>query len=263
MTQTISTKKTFAPSSAPDTLPTVHLLRVAVPLVAIGVWYLVAPLTELVPSPVETLADLANGFLDGWIYPPLAATAYAVGVGFLIALLTGFPAGYLLGRSSYLNDVFHPIATALFAIPRIIFFPVFLMIFGIGFGAEVAMVAVSAFFPILMSTSAAVSQTNRTLLKLGRSLNASRWQTMSRIVIPDAGPSIMVGIRIGFSISFISVIIAQLFAAKEGLGLLIDRSYAVLNLPRMYAVVFLILAIALLGNLGLYWLERKLRGRMT
>jgi ABC-type nitrate/sulfonate/bicarbonate transport system permease component len=68
-----------------------------------------------------------------------------------------------------------------------------------------------------------------------------------------------VGIRIGFSISVIAAVIAELFAAKDGLGLRISRAYGVLDLPRMYAVVLLVAVAALGGNTLLWWIERRLR----
>ncbi|MQA85670.1 MAG: ABC transporter permease subunit [Streptosporangiales bacterium] len=233
--------------------------RVAVPVVALLLWLVLAPLTELVPAPIPTVKEAWDGFATGWIYPGIQATASAVFTGFALGTAFAFPAGYLLGRSRYLNRVFEPLITGTFAIPRIIVYPILLTLFGVGFQAETGMVAISAFFPIVMSTAAAVRQASRTLLKLGRSLNASRAQIAMKIVIPEVAPGIMVGIRIGFSISFIAAIIAEFFAAKEGLGLMISRAHAGLDLPRMYAIVLLVMIAAFGGNMILWWAERRLR----
>lgn len=233
--------------------------RMAVPIGFLVLWLTVSPLTELVPAPFATIAELANGFLSGWIYEGLVATASAVLMGFLLGTAAAFPIGYLLGRSTGLRRIFDPLIAGTFAVPRIILYPVLLAVFGVGLEAETGMVAISAFFPILMATTASVKQVSESLLKLGRSLRASRLQTAAKIVIPDAAPGIMVGIRIGFSISFIAAIIAEFFAAKDGLGLMISEAYASLELARMYAIVLLILVIASGGNLVLWWLERRLR----
>lgn len=233
--------------------------RIAVPIAFLLLWLAVSPFTELVPSPFSTIAELVNGFLSGWIYEGLVATASAVLIGFLLGTSAAFPIGYLLGRSSGLRRVFDPLIAGTFAVPRIILYPVLLAVFGVGLSAETGMVAISAFFPILMATTASVKQVSESLLKLGRSLRAGRLQTATKIVIPDAAPGIMVGIRIGFSISFIAAIIAEFFAAKDGLGLMISEAYASLELARMYAIVLLILVIASGGNLVLWWVERRLR----
>lgn len=233
--------------------------RAAVPMVALALWFAIAPLTDLVPSPVSTLLELWDGFATGWIYPGLAATATAVIAGFLIGAAFAFPLGYVLGRSRALHRIFDPLIAGTFAVPRIILYPVLLTLFGVGVMAETSMVAISAFFPIIMATAAAVRQVNHNLLKLGRSLAASRVQIATKIVIPAAAPSIMVGIRIGFSISFIAAIIAEFFAAKDGLGLMISDAYGRLELPQMYAIVLLIMITALGGNVLLWWAERRLR----
>lgn len=233
--------------------------RLAVLVALLLLWAALAPFTDLVPSPISTIVELWDGFATGWIYRGLTATASAVAAGFLLGTLFAFPAGYLLGRNRALRRIFDPLIAGTFAIPRIILYPILLTMFGIGLLAETGMVALSAFFPIVMATAAAVKQVSDSMLKLGRSLQANRLQIASKIVIPDAAPGIMVGIRIGFSISFIAAIIAEFFAAKDGLGLMISEAYAALALPRMYAIVLLVLVIASGGNILLWWVEGRLR----
>jgi NitT/TauT family transport system permease protein len=236
-----------------------HAARLAVPAAILLVWQLVAPTTDLVPTPAETFAELYDGFAAGWIYNGLTATVTAVAVGFALGAVTAFPLGYLLGRSRTVTAIFEPMVAGTFAVPRVIVYPILLAVYGVGVQAETGMVAISAFFPILMSTAAAVRNVSASLLKLGRSLNASRLQIAGKIVIPEAAPTIMVGIRIGFSISFVAAIIAELFAAKEGLGLMISNAHANLDMPRMYALVVLVMAVAFTGNMLLWWAERRLR----
>jgi NitT/TauT family transport system permease protein len=233
--------------------------RAAVPVAALACWYALDPFSELVPSPTDTLGRLYGGFAEGWIYPGLAATGSAVLSGFVLGTVLAFPLGYLMGRSRTLTAIFEPLVAGTFAVPRVILYPILLAVFGVGLEAEMTMVAISAFFPVLMSTAAAVRAVSGSLLKLGRSLNASRLQLATKIVIPEAAPSIMVGIRIGFSIAFIAAIIAELFAAKAGLGLMISHAFAVLDLPRMYAIVLLVMLAAFLGNMLLWWAEGRLR----
>jgi NitT/TauT family transport system permease protein len=237
--------------------------RVGVVAQLVAAWALATTLTDLVPAVGETLATLADAFVAGWVYEHLLSTAYAVLGGFAVASLIGFPAGFLIGRSRWLGQVFDPLISGAFAVPRIIFFPILLRIFGVGAVAEAAMAAISALFPILITTAAGIREVNPTLVKMGRSLNLSPWQMVGKIYVPAAAPSLMVGFRIGFSISFIAVIIAEFFAAKAGLGLLVSRAYGLLQLPRMYAVVLLIVLIALLGNLSLWLVERRLRSSVS
>jgi NitT/TauT family transport system permease protein len=254
-----TTTRATTPTGAPPARWTVPSARLAVPIVLAALWYAVAPATDLVPSPSAAVAELWDGFSAGWIYPDLRATAGAVGTGFLLGAVAAFPLGYLLGRVRALHLIFEPLLAGTFAVPRVILYPILLTVFGVGFQAETAMVAISAFFPIVMSTAASVRQVSPSLIKLGRSVGARTDQLAVKIVIPAAAPGIMVGIRIGFSISVIAAVIAELFAAKDGLGLRISRAYGVLDLPRMYAVVLLVAVAALGGNTLLWWIERRLR----
>jgi NitT/TauT family transport system permease protein len=252
-------RTTTLQTTSPPARWTVPSARLAVPVILAGLWYAVAPLTDLVPSPTAAVAELWDGFSTGWIYPDLRATAGAVGTGFLLGAVTAFPLGYLLGRVRTLQLIFEPLLAGTFAVPRVIVYPILLTVFGVGFQAETAMVAISAFFPIVMSTTASVRQVSPILIKLGRSTGAGPGRLAVKIVIPAAAPGIMVGVRIGFSIAVIAAVIAELFAAKDGLGLRISRAYGVLDLPRMYAVVLLVAVAALGGNTLLWWIERRLR----
>jgi NitT/TauT family transport system permease protein len=233
--------------------------RLAVPLVLIVVWVVVAARTTLVPSLGSTVSTLVDGFGDGWVLTPLGDSMQAVIGGFLIASGVGLPLGVLLGRSRFLGTVFDPLIAGLFSVPRIIIYPVLLAYFGVGLSAKLWMAAVSAFFPIVMNTTAGIREVSPTLVKMGRSMSCGPLQLARKVYLPAAAPTVMVGLRIGFSISFISVIIAELFAASEGLGRVVDRAYAFQKLPRMYAVVLLIALIAFAGNLILWALERRLR----
>ncbi|TNB72994.1 ABC transporter permease [Arthrobacter sp. BB-1] len=239
-----------------------NVWRAAVLLALVLLWALLSSMSDLVASPTDSLNALAERFADGSIYRHLNATLQAVAIGFLIAAAIGFPLGYAIGRSKFLGAVFDPIVAGAFAIPRVIFFPILLQIFGVGVGAQSAMAALAAVFPIMVSTTAGVRAINPLLPKLARSLSLSPLQTVTKIYVPAMAPSLMVGIRIGFSIAFINVIIAEFFAARAGLGLLALRAYGMLDLPTMYGIIVLLAAIALAGNLALWAVERRLGNKL-
>jgi len=251
--RTTGRTKTRNPGTVTD-----NLWRAAVMVALLALWAALSVLTDLVASPAASFTALVELFADGSIYRHLNATLQAVLIGFLIAAAAGFPLGYAIGRSKFLGAVFDPIVAGAFAIPRVIFFPILLQVFGVGVGAQSAMAALAAVFPIMVSTTAGVRAINPLLPKLARSLNLSPLQTVAKIYVPAMAPSLMVGIRIGFSIAFINVIIAEFFAARAGLGLLTLRAYGQLDLPAMYGIIVLLALIALAGNLALWAAERRL-----
>lgn len=262
----MSTDVAMTPTAAPPRAPggrnftTVkdNLWRVAVIVVLVGLWAVLSAMSDLVSSPVASLTALVEIFGDGTIYRHLNATMESVAVGFLVSAVIAFPLGYAIGRNKFLGAIFDPLVAGAFAIPRIVFFPVLLQMFGVGLGAQAGMAALAAVFPIIVSTTAGVRAINPLLPKLARSMSLTPLQTMIKIYIPAMAPSLMVGIRIGFSIAFINVIIAEFFAARSGLGLLALRAYGRLDLPTMYGLIVLLAVIALIGNLVLWAAERKL-----
>lgn len=239
-----------------------NMWRAAVLVALVLLWALLSSMSDLVASPADSLNALVKRFADGSIYRHLNATMQSVAIGFFIAAAIGFPLGYAIGRSKFLGAVFDPLVAGAFAIPRVIFFPILLQIFGVGVGAQSAMAALAAVFPIMVSTTAGVRAINPLLPKLARSLSLSPLQTVTKIYIPAMAPSLMVGIRIGFSIAFINVIIAEFFAARAGLGLLALRAYGMLDLPTMYGIIVLLAVIALAGNLVLWAVERRLDNKL-
>jgi NitT/TauT family transport system permease protein len=147
-----------------------------------------------------------------------------------------------------------------FAVPRIIFYPILLSWFGVGILAESSMIALSALFPIAVLTTGAVRDVSRgPLPKLAASLSVGPVQLVTKLYLPAILPTAMVALRIGFSVSFIAAIIAEFFAARAGLGLRAAKAHALLDLPRTYAIVLLILVLGVLGNLALWTAEQRLR----
>jgi NitT/TauT family transport system permease protein len=237
--------------------------RLAVPLFLVVLWLIAAPSSSLVPSFGSTLRALGDGFADGWLLSPLGDTMRAVLGSFVIAAVVGVPFGVVLGRRRFAGEVIDPLLTGVFAVPRVVIYPLLLAMFGVTLSAKLWMGAISAFFPIVMSTSAGVREVSPTLVKLARSLNCGALTRVRKVYLPAAAPTVMAGLRIGFSISFISVIIAEFFATTQGLGRLVQRAYAFEQLPRMFAVVLLIALIAFAGNLALWSLERRLRATVV
>lgn len=231
--------------------------RMALLGILIFAWWIASLSSDLVASPSATFATLWQGFVDGWIEAPLLDSVKAIIVGFVLAALIGVPLGILFGYCRFLGAVFDPFMAMLFAVPRVILYPVILAAVGVGFEAKIWMAVLSAVLPILMNTIAGVRATSDTLLKLGRSMGCGTTGVLHHICLPSAAPAIMVGLRIGLSISFISVIVAELFAATQGLGLLIQSAYGLQQYPRMFAVVLFVTVLSLVVNLCLLWLERR------
>jgi ABC-type nitrate/sulfonate/bicarbonate transport system permease component len=139
--------------------------------------------------------------------------------------------------------------------PKIIFFPGMIMWFGIGSGSKVAMGAISCFFPIVLSVAAGMRRIDPVLIRVGRSFNANGWQTATKIYLPAIREPVMNGIRLGLGVAVIGTLLAETKLSNAGVGYLIMQAYSVFDMPRMYAMLIVLFALAiganeLVGGLG-------------
>lgn len=232
-------------------------------LVALGalvVWSL-SSANPFVAPPWVAAQQLVVGFQSGWILPNAASTLSAVMIGFVAAILSGVTVGVLLGASVFFRTTFEPLIYAGYSVPKIILFPIIMMFVGIGVWAQSINAFIHAIFPLIILTSTGVREINPIMVKVGRIFNASLWDFLLKIYFPAIALPLVVALRMGFSLSIASVIMAELFASKEGLGRLLKDSYTMMNFPRMYAVILFIFILGFTGNLLLWRIERSLRGQ--
>ena len=228
--------------------------------IIVGVWEIASTRTTLVPSVTTTTEELYQGlFSEGDFLGPLWWSMQAVLEGFGIAAVAAVLVGLLLGRSRFWGAVFDPILTMFYVIPRIILYPVIIGFLGITMQSERWMAILSSFFPMAINAIAGVRDVTPTLTKLGRSLSCSPLQMARHIFLPAAAPALMVGLRIGWSSAFVIVILSEFFAARKGLGLLMIQSYNVLQYATMFALVLLTCLVALVGNLAIGAVERRVQ----
>jgi len=231
-------------------------------LVALGalvVWSL-ASANPFVAPPWVAAQQLVVGFQSGWILPNAVSTLSAVMIGFMAAILAGVTIGVILGASVFFRTTFEPLIYAGYSVPKIILFPIIMMFVGIGVWAQSINAFIHAVFPVIILTSTGIREVSPTLVKVGRVYNVGLWDFLAKIYFPSIALPLVVALRMGFSLSIASVIMAELFASKEGLGRLLKDAYTMMNFPRMYAVILFLFILGFTGNLLLWRIERSLRG---
>ena len=115
-------------------------------------------------------------------------------------------AGLALGANPFLSGAFERYLYYLGPTPKIVFFPVMIMWFGVGPESKVAMGTISAFFPIALSVAAGMRQIDRVLIRVGRSFRLNTWQMVSKIYLPAMREPIVNGIRLGMGVALIGVL---------------------------------------------------------
>jgi NitT/TauT family transport system permease protein len=185
-------------------------------------------------------------FATGTIWGPLGVSASAFAIGLSIAIAVGLPLGVLLGRSATLNAMFDPFITAFNATPRLVFLPLLLLWFGLGLWSKVMIVFIGALFPILINTYEGVRNADRVLINVVRSFGATEWGIARLVVVPNALPYIVVGLRLAIGRAILGVVVAEFFGSEDGLGVVMVRAASRFQVDVVFAGLIVFAALSLL-----------------
>jgi ABC-type nitrate/sulfonate/bicarbonate transport system permease component len=211
-------------------------------VIVLVVWFglsfgkLVDPL--FLPNPVAVVGEFWIGLTTGVLLKHTGATLFRLIIGFTIGSLVGIPVGLLMGYSKRIYDALEALVEVLRAIPVIALFPLFLMLFGLGDSSKFGIAAWSSSLVILINTMYGVQQGSDSRRMVARSLKASESQIFWMVVLPDALPEIVVGLRTGVSIALIVVLMSEMFlGTRTGIGQMIYNAHLMYDVPGMYSAI--------------------------
>jgi NitT/TauT family transport system permease protein len=196
---------------------------------------------------------------DGELLEAMAVSLAVVMAGFALACAIGIPLGLAMGRSRTLEHLLDPFVNALYVIPRIALIPLIIIWFGLGVGAQVAVVFGTTVFPVLLSTYTGARNVSPQLVEAVRVQGASELQMFRLVIVPASVPFIMSGLRLGVGQAIIGMVVAQMFLGMSGMG------YMLVNLGNRFAtshVLVVVLALSVLG-LGLTELVKSAERRFS
>jgi ABC-type nitrate/sulfonate/bicarbonate transport system permease component len=202
-------------------------------------------------SPTETLRALR----DDWslLWDNAGVTLVEVLLGLAIAVAAGLFFAVAMHLSRTLREAAYPLLIASQAIPIVVLAPIFVLAFDYGIGPKLAIVALICFFPITVNVLDGLRSVEPDLLKLMRSLGASRLQTLLKAELPSALPFFFSGMRVAATVSVIGAVFGEWAGADKGLGRLVLLGNNQLQTPRVYAgiVILTLMAVALFALVAL------------
>ncbi|MSP44304.1 MAG: ABC transporter permease subunit [Xanthobacteraceae bacterium] len=228
------------------------LLREVVPsIVVIG-----RSLAELLFHPdLKWPVDIGIGGLrfaqQLWVpafYWHLYVTVMEVATALVIGGSAGLAVGLALGANPFLSKAFERYLYYLGPTPKIVFFPVMIMWFGVGPESKIAMGTLSCFFPIVLSVAAGMRQIEGVLIRVGRSFRLNTWQMVTKIYLPAMREPIVNGVRLGMGVAMIGTLLAETKLSNKGVGFMIIDAYNTFDMPRMYAVLLTLFVVAIGAN---------------
>jgi NitT/TauT family transport system permease protein len=246
-----------------------------VPIVLLVAWEILSDTKiinpQILPPPSQVLAkwweyakpseafDAEKSSYVAWLFSgelvgDAIASMYRVIGGFLIGTCLALPLGLFMGASNKVYKLFNPLLQVLRPIPPIAYIPLSILWFGLGNPPAFFLIALGAFFPVLMNTISGVRHVDSIYIRAARNLGASGSTMFLRVILPAATPYILTGVRVGIGVAFIVVIVAEMIAVNNGLG------YRILEAREFFwsdKIIAGMISIGLLG-LGLDTLMNKL-----
>lgn len=200
--------------------------------------FILAPPSQIWEAGIEMAVgeELGQAFLD-----TIGITLLAIA----LAIAIGLPCGWALWRYERYGRAYEGWLGALFASPKLLLYPLFLVLLGRNLGTLVVMGFVTATIPIMLKTREGLMTVSPVLLNVGRSFNLSERQLLWKVMFPSAVPVIFTGIRLGMIYTLIAIIALEFLLDFEGLGGMVGEMYDRYNIPGMYAAIIFVVLLCL------------------
>jgi len=240
-----------------------HVLPAASVVLFVLAWEAIVRLRGIppifLPAPSTIAVYLWRMIADGTMEYHLGVTLLRIFAGFFIAAVTGVALGVLMGMSRVVASVADIWIAALYPLPKISLIPLLIIWLGTGEAYRIVISAVTAFFPIVISTYAGIRQADRGLIKAAKDLGANTHQIQLKVVIPAAIPSIFAGLHLGMGVTIILIVAAEMIggSSQSGMGYLLISSGQVMETEKVFASL---VVLAVMGAVVIklqQWTDRK------
>lgn len=212
-------------------------------------------------SPAVTAARAVELLGSARFWEHVGETSAALLYSLLIAVLGGMAIGIALGLHRLSGEVAGPILVSLYSLPKVTLYPLILLVFGLGMPAKIAFGAIHGIIPIIIFTMGAVRTIAPVYFKTARVMQLSTGQLVRTVILPAALPEIVSGLRVGFALTLLGVLIGEMFASQRGLGYLVMNAIGTLDVPTMMAVVLFLAIVAITISAALLHIDRRLHFR--
>jgi NitT/TauT family transport system permease protein len=202
----------------------------------------------ILPEPMVVLAHLKTGYIDGEFWPHFAFTIRSTVTGYVLGCTAAIIVGAVLAESRTFEKFVHPYIVALQSMPKVALAPLIIVWFGFGLASKVVMVALMCFFPLFVNTVIGIRQADPALLNMMNAFSAPKWLTFYRVKLYAAASHIFAGLQISIVLSLIGAVVSEFVASSKGIGWLIQASLANFNTAQMFAALFSLIFIGLVGT---------------
>ncbi len=237
-------------------------LTILSPVAALIVWQLASNAglvnQRYVPSPLSIAVAGWDLALSGELAQHIGASLRRLVVGFVLGAVPGVFIGMVMGLNRWVRAALDPLVAALYPIPKIALLPLLMLVFGLGDGSKVVVVAMSVLFLTIINITVGVLQLDKIYFDVARNYGTPWPKLFRRVILPGALPTILAGLRISLGVSLVVLVGAEFVASQSGIGYLIWSSWQTLMVEQMFVGIIVITILGVLSTLFLHECERLL-----
>jgi NitT/TauT family transport system permease protein len=237
-----------------------RLIAIVSPIGVLVIWQILSDAAVIdaryVPSPLSIVEAGVALSASGELWRDIWASLYRLVCGFALGAIPGIIIGILMGLNRYLRAVLDPLVAATYPIPKISILPLLMLVFGIGDGSKIAVVAISVLLLTIINTIVGVRGIDRVHFDVARNYNTPWYKLFLRVIVPGALPTIFAGLRISLGISLIVLVSAEFVASRAGIGFLIWSSWETLLVENMFVGIIVITILGVVSSFVLRECER-------
>lgn len=213
-------------------------LTIAGPVMLLAIWEILSR-TEIInpifwPAPTRLWPTAVDMFQNRDLLGDIRISMWRILAGFVIGTVPGVMIGLAMGLFWPVRVFLMPLATAIYAVPKIAILPLAIIAFGIGELSKIMIVAISIFFLIALSTMSGVLAIDDQFRDVASNLGASRWQMFFTVALPGSLPAIFTGMRLALGFALIVIVGTEFLAASKGIGYVIWQNYQILRIREMF-----------------------------
>jgi NitT/TauT family transport system permease protein len=239
-----------------------RLLAISFGLFVLLVWYLATKFglvhALIIPSPQDTFFAAGRVMSADYFLPNAWVTIHEILWGFVLGLASGVIFGVAVTMFESVRATIYPYLVALQAPPKIVLAPIFITWFGFDEPSKIAIAVVMSFFPMFLNTLTGLTSVDQNAVKLMTSLTASRWQTFRYLLLPNAMPIMMAGVKLCWTLAVLGVIVGEFVGASAGIGYLIYAMNFQLDIAGVFALIILLSLFTVVVYQLIEWAEARI-----
>jgi len=238
---------------------------VALTLGLVGLWWATALVLDssVFPDPATAVQRLLVNLEGARFLRSVTGTIARLAISYSLVVIVGAAVGFALGLSRFWSDAVSPLLYAIYSIPKVVLFPLFLLFLGLGATSQIAFAFFSGVLPMILMMTNAAAAAPRLPLKLAASLRMTRAAVIRKIVVPNALPAFTSALRLTFGLTFLGLLIVEMFSGVSGLGYELLRNIPLARMGDIIGEVILVVVMALVPVTALRALEGRIHRRYS